>query len=246
MVRDPNLALPRRRLLVALSALGLSARAENPLKVFGDDHYRPLMYSDSGRPAGVLVQLLRQLEPLTGDRYACEMLAWNQAMLRAERGEGGLIGVSFNQQRARWLDYSEPVYYDDIQVVVRRGQAFPFAKLEDLRGKTLGIGNGVSYGDELDQVIASGAIKVERDWGIDKRLRMLLSGRLDAAFVGNGREGYEAALRLDPSVLARREELEVLPHPAVRDPLHLGFPKRMKAREALDRVNHALGKLAKS
>lgn len=242
MAREPTLALPRRRLLVALSTLGLRTQAGAPLKVLGDDHYRPLMYLDGGQPAGVLVQMLRDIEPRTGDRYAFEMLAWNQAVLRAERGEGGLIGVSFNQQRARWLDYSDPIYFDDIQVVVRRGHAFPFARLEDLRGKTLGIGNGVSYGDELDQAISSSVFKVVRDWGIDKRLRMLLAGRLDAAFIGNGREGYEAALRLDPAVLARRDELEVLPHPVVHDPLHLGFPKRMQAREALQRANLALAK----
>lgn len=236
----------RRQILAAALAgwIGTAARAGRELMVYGDYRYPPLMHQDErGQAGGLLVEMLQRAEGLTGDHYRLELMAWKRAMSMAERGSGGLLGVSYTQARAVWLDYSQPMYEDNILIVVRRGQAFPYQEVTDLRGKTVGIGNGVSLGEAFEQASTRGLFKTERDWGAEKRLRMLLAGRLDVALIGSGQQGFEAVLRRDPELVARRSEFEVLPVPAARDPVHLAFPKSLQALDVLARFNGVLAQL---
>ena len=222
--------------------LHLGATADT-LKVFGDDRYAPLVYLQDGRPAGTLVELLRRAEKLTGDRYELELMAWKRAVSLAQRGEGGVIGVSWTQERAQWLDYSVPIYDDAIQILVRKGKGFKFSSLEDLRGKTLGGSAGASYGEAVDAAIAAGQIKVERDWGPERRLRILLAERIDGALIGNGSAGVEALFAQAPELGELRSQTELLPRPLTHDRLHLSFPKSLRAQAALERFNRAAKEL---
>lgn len=238
------IALARRRLLLQLAlGLPLLARAERGLKVFGDDHYVPLSYLQQGRASGQLIELLQAAEPALALRFDIELLAWNRAMKFAEQGHGGLIGVSHTRARAAWLDFSAPLYQDHIHLVVRRDRGFTPQGLDGLAGRLIGIGNGVSYGEELEQALASRRLRVTRDWGIQRRLRIVLAGKVDGVFIGSGQAGYEAALRAEPELWARRGELLWLPEPMLRDRLHLAFPKRLQLTELLARFNAALAAL---
>lgn len=149
-------------------------------------------------------------------------------------------------ERAKSFDFSKPIYDDDIHIVTLKTKTFPYAKLEDLKGKTIGGINGASYGDEVDKAIASGLFVVDRDVGQAGRLRKLLAGRLDAAFIGNGLAGFDAAVTSQEELSNNRAQFVVLPVPLARDPLYLAFPKSMNKRDALNRFDAALEKLRQS
>lgn len=236
-----------RRQLLGLGLLGwaVPARPTPELKIFGDDHYLPHSFLHEGRPAGRLVELLRASEPALALRYDIELMAWKRAMKLAQQGLGGVLGVSWTKDRAAWLDFSQPLAGDDIHVVVRRDSGFQPQQLDDLAGRLIGIGNGVSYGDEFEQAIAAGRFRVARDWGVQRRLRIVLSGRVDAAFVGGGRVGYETAMRAEEALWARRDELLWMPQPLLRDRLHLAFAKQMGQGALLERFNAALASLGR-
>lgn len=231
-------------LLALWAALGTS-QAET-LVVLGDHAYAPVIYSQNGQPTGLLPAILARASALTGDHYDLRLSPWKRAYELAARGEGGVVGVSFNQERARIFDFSKPVYDDDIQIITLKTKTFPFAKLEDLRGKTIGGINGASYGDDVDKAIASGLFVVDRDVGQAGRLRKLLAGRLDAAFIGNGLAGFDGVVSGEEELRNNRAQFAVLPTPLTRDPLYLAFPKSMHKREALDRFDAALEKLRHS
>jgi ABC-type amino acid transport substrate-binding protein len=234
------------RLLITLAlllTLAAPAGAGETLRVYGDDKYAPIVHLKNGKPGGYLVELLRRAEALTGDRYDIELMPWKRAYELAKRGEAGLLGVSLTQERLQWFDYSEPLYQDSIHLVVRRSQVFRFERLADLQGKVIGGVTGASYGDEVDQAIRDGLFTMERDLGVAPRLRKLLLGRMDGAFVGNGLAGYEQVLASDPTLNAQRDDLLLLPKPVTTDPLYLAFPKALRQQAALQRLNQALQRL---
>jgi len=234
----------RRQLLFALAGglLGGAARADS-LRVFADEDYYPLIHRQAERPAGLLVERLQRSSAFSGDQFVIELVGLNRALMLAEQGEGGVLGLSYTQERARWLDYSDPLMHDDIAVVVRRGQGFRFRGLPDLYGKTIGLPKGASFGDALEQAIQRGDLKVQRDWALVRRLRMLLAGRLDAAVIGGGALSLQAAIERDPELRGQRERFELLPQPLFLDPLHLGVPKSMQMRALLERLNRALSRM---
>lgn len=234
-----------RPLIVMLMFWPLIAPAE-VLVIFGDESYPPIIYSKNGEPAGILPAIFARLEALSGDDYELRLMPWNRAFELASRGEGGLTNFSRNEERAKVFDYSKPIYDDDIQIVTLKDRVFPYNKLDDLKGKVIGGLIGAAYGEDVDKAIASGTFTMERDISQTGRLRKLLAGRQDAAFVGNGQLGVDLILNSHEELRANRDKFVTLPAPLARDPLHLAFLKTMNKRAALDRFNAALEKLRKS
>ena len=233
-------------LLALVAAAGIPAAHAEVLVVNGDDSYAPVVHLKNGKPAGILPAVLKRAEAMTGDTYVIRLSPWKRAYETAARGEGGVMGISYTEDRAKLFDFSRPVYNDDIQIVVLKEKVFPFAKLDDLKGRTIGGVIGASYGDKVDKAIAAGLFMVERDVGQTGRLRKLLAGRLDAAFIGNGDAGYEAVINSHDELHANRDRFVILPTPLIRDPLHLGFAKSMGKRAALERFDAAVEQLRKS
>lgn len=232
-------------------AIGLLLGALFPLQaetlvVLGDDSYAPVVFTRDGKPAGVLVRILEHAQTLTGDKYDIRLSPWKRAYELAARGEGGVVGVSFNQDRAKIFDFSKPFYDDDIQVVTLQGKSFNYSQLADLKGKTIGGVNGASYGEEVDSAIAKGLFIVERDVGQSGRLRKLMAGRLDAAFIGNGAAGLESVIANDPELKSNRARFVALPKPLTKDPLHLAFAKSMDKSAAVARFDAAIEKMRKN
>ncbi len=231
-----------RAIAALLSLLAGLAHAEN-LVIYGDEAYPPIIALREGKPAGILPAIIARIEGLTGDKYELRLTPWKRAYEMALRGEGGINNVSYNEERSKIFDFSKPIYDDDIQIVTLKDHAFPFTRIEDLKGKVIGGLIGACYGAEVDKAIAAGLFTMERDVSQVGRLRKLLAGRQDAAFVGNGQAGFELIINSHDELRANRERFLVLPTPLTRDPLHIAFLKTMNKRDALERFNKALDKL---
>lgn len=228
-----------------MGLLAAPAAAEK-LVVYGDDAYAPVIYLHQSKAAGIIPAILSRLQKDTGDTYDLVLVPWKRAVLESERQGGGITGISRNQVRDQFYDFSLPIYDDDIHLVVLKGREFVFKDLADLRGKFLGGALGASYGGVVDAAIDAGVFTVDRDPKQQVRLHKLLLGRMDAAIVGNGIGGLEHLIASDPELQANRSRFVMLPQPLVRDPLHLAFAKSMHKTAALDRFNKALVKFKKS
>lgn len=233
----------RRALLLALAGPVMGAQGQAGWKVFGSDQYGRLLFLREARPQGLLVERLRATESLSGDRFELELLNWPRALALAGSGQGGLIGVSHTPERAQWLDYSLPMYQDELRLVVRADSNLRFSRVEDLRGLRIGMVRATTGGLAFDTAAAAGDFHLIRDWNASERLRALLAGRLDAAVFSNGQWGLDAVLAATPDLQSRRAELRLLEPPLLIDALHLAFPKSMEAGAVLARFNAALKKL---
>lgn len=241
--------LQRREGLAAalLLSLGMGSGARGQAtawKVFGSDRYEPLLHVQDGQPAGSLVDLLRNSQRHSGDRFDIELTLWQRAMRLAEAGQGGLIGVSRTRERETWLDYSRPIHETTLLLAVRKGEAFALRSMADLEGKTLGMAMGTTGGDAFDEAERGGRIRVMRDRGAPLRLQALLAGRLHAAVISGGSASLERVVQRMPDPAAARAGLEIIESPLLRDRLHLAFPKTLGARPVLDRFNAAVAAMA--
>lgn len=231
-------------LLAASAMLGTAAHAET-LLIYGDDSYPPVVYSEAGKPTGILVDILRKVSARTGDTYEVRLFPWKRAYEHARAGHAAVVGVSKTAERTAQFDFSDPIYFDDIQIVVKKGREFAYAQLSDLKGKTVGGVLGASYGDVVDTAIKEGLFKMDQDTGQKGRLHKVLLDRVDAAFIGNGTEGFDMVVRSDPELQARRAELVVLNTPLTRDPLHLAAAKSMGKKALIERFNTGLREVLK-
>lgn len=220
-------------------------RAET-IPVYGDSGYAPVIYLEDGKAKGTLVDILKAASRRSGDDFEIRLVPWKRAYESSQTGQGALVGVSLTSERSQIFDFSEPIYSDDIQIVVLKGREFPFRQLSDLKGKSLGGVLGASYGDAVDKAIKDGLFAVDRDIGLSSRLLKLLAGRIDGALVGNGQAGFEAALQSSPELLANRSKFNVLKVPLTQDLLYLAIPKSMKKSDVIARFNVALRQLQKT
>lgn len=237
--------MKRIALLCAFLLCNSTAVAEN-LVVFGGDSFGPFAFLKDGKADGIMPRMLRRAGEISGDSYDIQLMPWRRAYLKAEKGGGGVFGLSFTPDRAKVFDYSSSMYDNDVKIVTLSTKTFPFRKLADLKGKVFGGLNGVSYGEEVDAAVAGGLFSIERDSQTDGRLLKLLYGRIDAALVDGGQLGLDSALGNTGETKKHLDRFAVLPTALVHDPLHLAFPKVLAKRAAIERFNSALATLKKN
>lgn len=227
--------------LLALCLIGM-ARAET-LIVYGSDRFPPISYLEAGKPEGIFPRILQRLQAETGDNYDIRLVPWARVMRMASTGEGAAANISWNSERAEIYDYSVPLYLSEVVLVVRKGNEFPFETLQDLKGKLIGLGLGSSYGDAVDEAITKGVFAVDRDADQQSRMLKLLAGRVDAVFVGSGREGVRYMLESEPELRGKIDQFAILPKAVRSDPLHLVYLKTAGKKAAIERLNKAFLRL---
>jgi ABC-type amino acid transport substrate-binding protein len=209
--------------------------------IVGNEYKPPKVYLEHGEPKGILVDIMRYIEQETGHRFTIQLYPWKRAYAMAENGEEGVIGLSMTKERLQIFDYSDVMYYDDMVLVVVKGHEFPFATIDDLAGKRVGVRRGSSYGDEFERGRKE-IFEAEEDSNAIFRLKKLLAQRIDVALIGPGQAGLNQVLKDDPELFQRKDEFVILPTPFNRDPNYLGFAKSLNRQTLLQEVNQILRK----
>lgn len=229
--------------LAASAALAPGAAGQVPsVVILGNDYKIPKIYLDEqGRPSGILIDIARHIDRnMPGYHFDFRLFPWARAYAMAGEGQGGIIGLSKTEERLKLFDYSEVIFFDDVIVVVKKGREFDFVTLPDLRGRTVGVGRGGSFGNRFDQAVKSGLFRVNWDDGPVIRLRMLLAGRIDCALISPGRLALARTIAKDAMLREHEGEFVALPVPLRHDPNYLGFAKGMNMRGFLDEFNAVL------
>lgn len=220
-----------------------NASLSNEIIIVGNDYKIPKIYLDENVPKGILVDILHYADAEMEDyKFDLQLYPWARAYQIALDGKGGIIGLSKTQERLEIFDYSDVVYYDEVVIVVIKGQEFPYETMDDLAGKTVGIGRGGSFGDEFEAAKESGLFQVEEDNGPVLRLKKLLAGRIDAALISPGKPALYQTIQQDVDLTRHQAEFVVLDVPFKRDPNFLGFAKGMGQTKFLDEFNAVIEK----
>jgi polar amino acid transport system substrate-binding protein len=146
----------------------------------------PLMYLeardqlDQLRPISPLYQaMFDYFEQDMSVKFEIKRYPWTRLLQHAENGEGLVWAMTKNQERLRIFHYSEPIFRRYVWIATRSDASFNFSDIADLKGKTVGLVRGASYGDQFDQKKGS-LFKVEEDVAAPAaRMKKLISKRMD-------------------------------------------------------------------
>lgn len=145
------------------------------------------------------LQLLSYIENQANIQFDLKRVPWKRAIESALSGDGMLMGMSITKERLQKFVFSEPINGNGNWLVTRCDRSFKFDRLEDLKGKTIGIVSGTSVGEEFDQQ-ANQLFQVEHDTGAGiARLQKLAINRVDALIwyggISNAKEIEESINR---------------------------------------------------
>ncbi len=210
------------------------------LLIMGDDSGPPKYYLDKGTAKGFILDIVVWCLQDMKQPYTVNLYPWKRAYQMALDGKGGIIGLSVNSERLKIFDYSDPLYYDDLMVVVKKGKEFPFASIPDLKGKTIGVSRGTSYGDAFDQAVADKIFTIHEVAKTVQAVQMVAIDRLDAVLVGPGKLGLQKVLSTQDKFGI--DDFSILPVPFKRDTKHLGIIKSLGMQDFITKFNASLKK----
>ena len=221
-----------------LCSAALEGQTQTPVEkivVFGNQAKMPKHYLEDDVPKGILIDILKHVEAQSDLRFDIRLYPWMRSYSYAVEGKGGIIGLSKNRERLKVFDYSDVMFYDDLILVVLKGNEFEYAKISDLKGKVIGVNRGGSYGDAFENG-KKNLFTIDEDADQIVRLKKLLHKRFDAALIGPGKLGLEYAFQQDEELRNNRDKFVVLPVPFKRDPNYMGFAKSQNKQGVSKRI----------
>lgn len=197
-------------------------------------------------------QLFNYLEQELNIAFQIKRYPWPRAERNALNGASLVFGLPKTGDRQRLLRYSDVVGNNTLWLVTRSDATFPFATLDDLRGKTVGAVRGYTYGDEFERR-RNKLFRVDDDIASrSARLQRLLLKRVDALLLvqpgWQSAQEIETGLRADLAVFSKEwnlppeVSLSVLPQPVQTDSGEYFAIAHGQDDGLIDRINAALAR----
>ena len=198
-------------------------------------------------------KLLDNIGRIAGIRFDVRRMPIPRLLEAVKQGEGIGYGISKTSERSTYLAYSDPVFTDNVWLIVRDDAGIENSTLADLKGKSIGIVHGIRFNDEIDSQ-RNVLFKVEEDPShLASRLKKLLSGRMDAMLLNSrARSAKELENELmqymqDKNIRANTQAkpgIKVIARPFLADDVY--FVTALNAdKTVINRINLAMAKARK-
>lgn len=157
-------------------------KARGTLRIALEGSYPPFnfLHAKTGQPAGYDVDVARLVAGRLGVRPEFVTTEWAAILPGLAAGKYDVIvsQVGITAQREQAFDFSRPYTYSYPQLIVRRNDRASYASLNDLKGRTVGVGQGSVF---EQQARAVPGIVVRSYPATPENLQDLAFGRIDAA-----------------------------------------------------------------
>lgn len=216
-----------------------------PVHLAGNDSRPPKTFIKDGHPQGILVDIVNYLHKVTGQEFSIELYPLARALMVANSGKSGFIGLSKSDERLQHFDFGDEVlFYDEVVVVVMAGKEFPFTAPSDLTKKRIGVVRGARYGPDFENLLKSGQVNFVETSTLTQQLAMMAAGRLDAVLVSAGKAGLSAARGTSEATttIPKDAHFVILPTPFTRDATYIAFHKSANKKTLLKDLDMALKK----
>ena len=213
-----------------LSSSAFAADTCESLVITGHPSYAPVAWSSNGQIVGAAADMVSAIARKLGVKNVTsqDFGSWEKAQAAANSGQADVIfGIYKNAERATYLNYIDtPIMLDPNSVIVRKGEAFPLAKWDDLKGRN-GVTNvGESYGNQFDTFMTK-ELAVTRAPGIEVTFDTLLNKQADYLIIGL----YPGKIEVSRRGLTGK--VEFLPEEINTAEMYVAFSKKSKCYETL-------------
>jgi polar amino acid transport system substrate-binding protein len=170
--------------LLAATFSAYAAYADEPCKKIvatGHPEYPAMAFKEGSHIAGAAPLLVGEIaQELDVPFEAKYMGSWSEAQSAIRAGKADMIiGVYYNEERSKYLDYVQPPFaYDQVVVFVASDMPFEFKGQDDLVGKKGVANEGESFGTTFDAFLKD-KLTVTRVDGLRAAFEALLSGQAD-------------------------------------------------------------------
>lgn len=172
------------RALLGLLAGGLIAGAGNAesYTVAVDENLAPYSYrAADGRAQGLDVDMLQELGRRLNIRFTARALPWKRVLEEIRTGQTPLaMSLFLTPERETFAVFTGVMHYSRLALFARDEEAWHPARVEDLRGKTIGINRGFVLQPAFDQAARGGLFRIEEVNTLEQNVRKLQAGRIDA------------------------------------------------------------------
>jgi ABC-type amino acid transport substrate-binding protein len=172
------LLLSRRSFILSLGLSPLPALALPPraIPVFCDE----TLQNDGKRTANAqLSRVFAYLREKSGLPLQEQFMTWKRALAKSRSGDGLIFALSKTPERLKYYYYSEPMNTINVWGISHDPALASIKSINELKGKVLSVGQGVSHGMEFEQLRTT-LFRVDEDpSSIDVRLKKLLARRSD-------------------------------------------------------------------
>lgn len=190
-----SLSSRRRAVLFGVVLLGLvgslpaaaadlldTAKARGSLRIAMEGTYPPFNFKDpkTGQLAGYDVDVAKAVAARLGLKPEFVTTEWSAILAGLASGKYDVIvsQVGITQKREQAFDFSQPYTWSSPQLIVRRNESLGYKTLADLKGKTVGVGQGSVFEQQAKSVPG---IAVKSYPAAPENLQDLAFGRIDAA-----------------------------------------------------------------
>jgi glutamate/aspartate transport system substrate-binding protein len=239
----PSSALVAATVVLLLAAESASAQATfERVKSRGQINigYRPVaqpfsMRDGAGKPAGYAVEFCNAIasrlaaQTGVGNNFRYIAVDVDRRLLLLREGQIDMLcdSLSVTEERAKLVGFSNPIFYDNIQVMVRTKDKI--TTIEELKGQTVVVINTTTANKAIASYSSAkdAGLKVTRALGADAALAQLQLGWAK----GYARDGV--LLASQRSTLPNASDFEILPTPLSLEPIAIGIRRADPEMKAL-------------
>lgn len=233
-------------LVSVLFVLGLSSQAFADTLSFRSDFWCPYVCNPASNKPGYMVEIMRQIFEKHGHKVDVKLSNWVRAIkdTRSNKSQG-LLGCSIGDAPDfvfphKSLGLMKSAYF------TLKDSTWTYNGRQSLQNKRIGVINGYSYGDSVDNLIRTrnkSFIPFSGDRPLEQIIKMIQSGRLEA-FIENPVALHYALAEMNVPV----DTLRVAGWVVADDPfLYVAFsPENSKSKIYADILDKGLTDLRRS
>ncbi|CCO25071.1 substrate-binding periplasmic protein [Maridesulfovibrio hydrothermalis] len=214
-MNDKKLILSIGLILLLFTCLPASAAKR---LTFVTDPFPPYYYTENGTTKGLQYELAALVFKKMKIPFEIKFLPWKRALMLAESSQAdGVFGLRQTRDRKRWLLYPEEPLMNVRTVIFHRADnPFEYNGINSLKGKTVGITKGYTYGKTFDN---STLFIKEEVASLRLNFLKLIAGRVDVV------AGYKAVGVYTLQKMNLADKIVFSHTPVQEIPMYVGFSK---------------------
>ncbi|WP_163352123.1 ABC transporter substrate-binding protein [Desulfovibrio sp. JC010] len=208
-----------------------------------DEPLPPYSFGELGELSrkGISYEILSEIFKEMGADFEIQLVPWGRAVKSVEHGKAdGIPLLMKNSEREKFMVFSLPL--------IENREVFYFLKdvhpdfrwesFEDLSGKTIGLVNGYTYGDDFLVAMKQKKFKVLYSKDTEANFRKLMAGRVD--FVLDNESSLRELLHANPQW---REQVRGSEKAVSSCFWYLGVSRLSPLAVRIDEINRAIQKM---